>query len=535
MDGNETVGTAGGKAQNDLISEIVVEKNNDDYSGYLFGELTPSELRGYAYVDVDRDSNFDSGDRPLQNSAILLTGIDDRGAKLEQKTQTLSDGSYNFPALRPGTYEITAETPAGYTDGRESLGRFDENPHSISENGDVYNDRFSNIQLGVGQTGRNYTFGEFDPSIVSGVLATEFAKDVVIDGTSGDDLFEFIVGADQLTVVLNGQSSSIPTDTTTRIVFYGHGGNNSAQLTGGAGIDQVELRETSAKLTGVSYQVVVYTTRAISAQSGGGEDRALFYDTTGDDLFAADGLGATLTGNNYQHQANDFHRAYAYATLGNDTVELTGTAGNDYYTATPTDARMQGAGYYNYSRGFDVAHGYAGNGADDRAYLHGTTGTDYFIAEGNETRLYNNSSYDNYAHGFDRSYAYGSGGTDFAYFYDTTDSDYYRVDDDGARMYTGGYYNRAINFTYHNVTFNPNDGKTDKVAIYDSAGNDLFVAIGNQVLAYRGATVHRILNPDLVEAHADLGNDRYYTSNINFELRLLGDWNPYYTSVRFVD
>ncbi len=527
LDGHEQAGTAGGTAKDGVISNIVISKNDETYSDYLFGKISPSALRGFSYVDVDRDANYDEGDRPLSSVTVKLSGVDDRGAIVERKALTEVDGSYHFADLRPGTYQIAAETPSGYTDGRETLGRFDENSHSIPNNGNVYNDRIGEIVLGVGQSGRNYNFGEFEQTAAYGTLATSFARDIVVDGTSGDDVFEFVAGTDSHTVTLNGQSQSIGADTNTRIIFYGHGGNNVAQLVGGAGVDQAELRETSAKLTGVSYQVLVYTTRTTTVQSGGGGDRALLYDTTGDDAFYADPLSARMSSTNYVHTANDFHRAYAYASQGNDSARLVGSAGNDRYTATSTDARLDGSGFYNYARNFDVVYGEAGDGSDDRAYLYDSAGSDYYIAAGNENRLYG-SSFDNYASGFDRAYAYSSGGADYAYFYDTTASDYFRVDDDGARMYTDNYYNRAIGFDYHYVVFDPNDGQTDKVAIYDSAGSDLLVARGNELYAYRDSQYFYITDADQVEAHADLGYDRYYSWQTSFALNLMGDWNPYF-------
>lgn len=528
--GHEQPGTAGGTATQGVISNITISKNDRSYDGYLFSEILSASLRGYSYVDVDRDANYDQGDRPLGGVTVKLAGVDDRGAAVERQLSTAADGGYRFSDLRPGTYEITANTPNGYIDGRETLGRFDENSHSVPNNGNVYNDRFGQIVLGVGQSGRNYNFGEYEQTAAQGTLATTFTEDVVFDGTSADDLFEFIAGTDNHTVRLNGQAYTISASTNKRILFYGRGGQNVAQLVGGAGVDQAELRESSAKLTGVSYQVLVYTTRTTTVQSGGGEDRALFYDSPGNDAFFADPRSGSLSGDNYRHTANDFHRIYAYASLGNDTATLTGSASNDQYTATPLDARMTGSGYYNYVKSFDVVRGQAGEGDDDRAYLYDSAGSDNYVATGNESRLYG-ASFDNYASGFDRAYAYASDGVDLATFNDTADSDYFRVDDDGARMYTSRYYNRAIGFELHNVVFSPADGRTDKVAIYDSIGNDLLIARGNKLTAYRNFQTFSIVNPDVVEAHGDLGNDRYLSSGISFILNLVGDWNPYLVAI----
>jgi hypothetical protein len=294
---------------------------------------------------------------------------------------------------------------------------------------------------------------------------------------------------------LNGQSTVIDATANTQIIFYGHSGSDAASLTGGPGIDQVELRETSAKLTGVSYQVLVYTTHHTTAQSGGGEDRALFYDTTGDDDFSAGPLGASLTGTGYEHIAHDFHRVYAYASEGNDSATLDGSNGNDRYKATDSDARLYGSGFYNYVRGFDVVHGDAKSGTDDRAYLYDSDGRDVYDSTANESRFYG-TTFDNHAHGFDRVYG------------DT-------------------YYNRAIGFGVHYTLLDASDGETDRVSFEDSADDDTFAATGNRFIAVRGNSVHYVWNPDIVLAQATVGHNRAYLYSFNFELRMEGDWDTY--------
>jgi hypothetical protein len=512
-----------------VIEDIKMKK--DDLTDYLFGEYVPASLAGKTYLDLDRDGNFDAGDTVLSDVQVSLSGTDDRGNSVALKTTTRSDGSYEFGKLRPGTYELQATTPKGLTDGRETLGRFDGMAHTVPENGQMLNDRFANIQLAAGRVGRNYNFGEFDDTATGGILATKFDSKLVIHGTSKADVFEFIGGTSEHTVSLNGTPQKISAAENTQIVFYGHGGNDVANLTGGPGIDQAELRETSAKLTGVSYQVLVYTTPFTNAQSGGGQDRALFYDTAGNDTFYADPLGANLSGAGYLHAANDFHRVYAYTSGGDDSAKFVGSKGDDRFTATENDARMYGDGYYNYARGFGVVHGSAEGGANDRAYFYDSDGADRFTASGNESRLVG-ATFDNYAHGFDRVYAHASGGLDTATFTDTAASDYYKVDQHGARMYGPGYYNRAIGFNIHFATFDANDGQLDRVAFHDSSGDDAFFASGNQFIASRAGVLHRIQNPDIVLAVATVGRDRALIRSTSFELRTEGDWDPFTSSFR---
>jgi len=524
LDGAATIGDGGGEVIASKISGIKLNKNQA-LSGYNFGKLSPSNLQGTTYVDLDRDGNYDAGDKPLAGSSVTLIGVDDLGNSLSYETTTDDDGAYSFGGLRPGMYEILGKTPAALVDGRDTLGTFEGNSNPVTENGILANDRFFSIQLTAGQTGRNYNFGEFDPGTTAGKLATSFEATVVLDGSSADDTFEFIAGDEIHQVFRNGVLvQTIDASISTRIVINTYGGEDRVQLIGGSGIDQVELRETSAKLTGVSYQVLVYSSLNTTVQSGGGQDRALFYDTSGDEVFTASPLEAVLAGSTFENTAYGFHRVYAYASGGDDQAFLVGSDGDDRFKATSNDARLYGNGFYNYARSFDVVHAEAGAGSDDRAYLYDSDGDDTFVSKANDSRLFGDG-FDSNSSGFDRVYAYASGGVDTAVFYDTDGADYYRVDNNGARLYGDDYYNRAIGFDVHYVSFSPDDGQDDKVWFGDSAGNDIIIGYQNQFIASRNGALHRVFNPNIVEAHASTGTNRVRIFNgLLFDLALEGDW-----------
>ena len=53
---------------------------------------------------------------------MQLTGTDDRGQAVTLTTTTDSQGTYAFANLRPGTYTVSDDTPAGYTNGKQALG-----------------------------------------------------------------------------------------------------------------------------------------------------------------------------------------------------------------------------------------------------------------------------------------------------------------------------------------------------------------------------------------------------------------------------
>jgi len=118
-------GNLGGTVQQDLISNIVL---NPSQAGtqYDFGKLKWSTLSGHVYLDSNNDGRFDGNDRYLAKVTVTLTGINDLGQKVTMTVKTATDGSYSFPVgllgLRPGSYTITDHPPAGFMDGKDSLG-----------------------------------------------------------------------------------------------------------------------------------------------------------------------------------------------------------------------------------------------------------------------------------------------------------------------------------------------------------------------------------------------------------------------------
>ena len=73
--------------------------------------------------------------------------------------RTAADGSYHFSGLRPGTYSISETHPAGYRDGKDSVG---------SLGGTVSKDLFSSIALAPGAAGTDYDFGELPAPVPHG-------------------------------------------------------------------------------------------------------------------------------------------------------------------------------------------------------------------------------------------------------------------------------------------------------------------------------------------------------------------------------
>lgn len=117
--------------------------NND------FGELLGSSLSGHVYYDANADGVRDPGDPPIPGVTVTLSGVNDLGQPVSASMPTVSDGSYFFGGLRPGTYTIAETAPAGYVQGANDLG---------SLGGSLGADQFV-VPVGQGQAGMNYDFG----------------------------------------------------------------------------------------------------------------------------------------------------------------------------------------------------------------------------------------------------------------------------------------------------------------------------------------------------------------------------------------
>ena len=151
-----------------------------------------NSLRGFVYVDADNDGVFDAGETPIQGVEIRLSGTDHLGNTVNLTTTTLANGSYAFTGLRPSNatgYTLTEIQPAGYRDGRDTIG---------TPGGATGNDIFSSIVLPTGVTtnGVNNNFGELLGAGISGFVYEDDDNDGVFE--TGE------TGISGVTITLNG-------------------------------------------------------------------------------------------------------------------------------------------------------------------------------------------------------------------------------------------------------------------------------------------------------------------------------------------
>jgi hypothetical protein len=116
-----------------------------------FGELLPASLSGVVYWDRNRDGVGDQGDASIAGSRVTLSGTDFLGNAVSIQTASDVNGHYEFDNLLPGSYNLSHDEPAGYSDGPDNVG---------SLGGTTSTDLFSNITVTPGQNGYWYNFGE---------------------------------------------------------------------------------------------------------------------------------------------------------------------------------------------------------------------------------------------------------------------------------------------------------------------------------------------------------------------------------------
>lgn len=152
-DGRETRGNTTPIPGSDFTDAISITLGTSDLPNNNFGELR-SGISGYVYHDADNDGIKDAGEAPIAGVTVLLACTDSSGAQVNRSTVTNAVGYYEFIDLLAGTCEINEVQPAGWLDGKDTIG---------TPGGSTANDRFYAINLPAGFFGVNNNFGELLP------------------------------------------------------------------------------------------------------------------------------------------------------------------------------------------------------------------------------------------------------------------------------------------------------------------------------------------------------------------------------------
>lgn len=160
------VGTIGGvttglSTTQNHINQIRLE-GGDRGIQYNFCEHLPASINGNVWHDLNDDGVRDPGEPLIADVTIQLFDAD---GSVVAETVSARDGSYEFDNLTPGFYTVREIQPDGYVDGKDALGSV-----GGSSSGNQANDVFRRVQLGSGQRGVNYDFGEIRPASIEGYV-----------------------------------------------------------------------------------------------------------------------------------------------------------------------------------------------------------------------------------------------------------------------------------------------------------------------------------------------------------------------------
>ena len=173
FDGKDAAGTAGGLAHNpgDSIDGVILAAGQAGLQ-YNFGELLPSGLCGYVYVDVNNNGLRETGEAGIVGVEVIL--LDASGNPTGETRVTDAEGHYCFQGLHPGVYGVTEVQPNGYYDGLDTPGTLGGTAHNPG-------DKIDQITLGSGQKSKENNFGERLLVGLNGYVYADDDNDGVMD------------------------------------------------------------------------------------------------------------------------------------------------------------------------------------------------------------------------------------------------------------------------------------------------------------------------------------------------------------------
>ncbi len=284
-------------------------------------------------------------------------------------------------------------------------------------------------------------------------------------------------------VQVNGGAYVAASTTTTPTLYLSGGGEvDTLVISLPTTADRVSLREQNLSVDGVNLDMNAYGFEKMYV-FGDATDQAVFNDTSGDDLFWALSAYSIMASKNYSY-LNEIigfgPTVDAIASTGFDVAQLYGTAAAETYVGTITNAALTGSNVTFKAYNFDQFYGYSGGGTDT-ATLNGSNGDDVMyglsaysilVAAGIQQYVVGISSVTGNS---------GGGSADIAILYDSQGDDTFVAGPTTARLFGTGYSNIANDFDQvHANAYGGNDTAT----LDGSSGNDTFYGYNTYAQLY---------------------------------------------------
>ncbi len=156
---------AGGTSTNTAtVTTFGVDSNPGNNSASGTVTVTQSSVAGVVYTDLNNDGIKGGGETGIAGVTITLSGTDIYGNPVSRTQITAADGTYSFanlPPSSPAGYTLTETQPAGFVDGKDTVG-------DIAGSTYPGNDQFHFV-LPASTTGSGYNFGEIGTSQVASI------------------------------------------------------------------------------------------------------------------------------------------------------------------------------------------------------------------------------------------------------------------------------------------------------------------------------------------------------------------------------
>ena len=417
-----------------------------------------------------------------------MIGVRERPVAADMDQDGIDDLGLWIPDRSGATPEESGEWYFLVSDGRSIVDRLVPDPRDSAKN--IVD--FTPIPFGMdvfAQFGDDFAVplvGNFDPPVTRDGQAG--AGIVRLNGTSGDDVFQFSPGLapGSWIVRVNDVLHDVGAGTIT-VELDGLEGQDTVSLTGTDRDDLAQLWPGRCTLSGDGYTVTIANAEAIIVDGGGGTDVAKLYgDPDGKDIFKADPQGATLSGDGYSNDVASFHYVHAYATEGGgDSAELRGSENDDKFKSVPDDgyAKMYGDSLYVRAKFFDTVDAYS-MGGNDLARMFGSPGNDTFEGRKDSSRFHGDT-FDVTANNFSRVFALaGQGGYDISKLTDSVLKDELHAKPHKTELFdmsTDGSVYKITARGFDRIHAEASEGGFDKAKLWDTSGDDLVEARGDQV------------------------------------------------------